>query len=122
VGARRTNSLVSIIGGQAGAAHGIMLVKRSLAISSSWGPVAEFMSAAGFDRLEVSKRQSVYYMLADLLVKYASSLSRKLKVPLTPKLVANCAQQIAAVFDTAFPGYVAAGLAPLVAARLTSPE
>jgi hypothetical protein len=115
-------ALAGVSGGEAGAAQGVMLIRRSLAASSCWAPVTDFMERAGFAGLEVSKRQSVYLMLADLLVKYAAAVSRKVSAPLTAKFVANNAQHIAAIFDNAFPGYVAAGLAPMVAARLVAPR
>lgn len=113
------SALAAISGGESGAAHASMIVKRCLAPSANWAPVAEFMYSAGFDKLEVVKRQSIYYLLGELLVKYAAGVSRKVSAPLTPKFVASCSVHLWAVFNSAFPGYLAAGLAPIVAQRLT---
>lgn len=106
-------------GAGAGGGYGELLVRRSLAPASAWQPVAEFMERAGLSGLEVVRRQSVYFMLADLLVQYSASVAAKVGAPLTPRFVANNARHVGAVFENAFPGYLGAGMAPLVAARLT---
>lgn len=113
-----SRALAAAQGHGAGDSHAVMLVRRVLGPSQAWEPVAEFLARSGFDKLEVTSRQSVLYMLASLLVKYAAGVARNVGAPLTPKFVAGCSQHVAAVFDNAFPGYLAAGLAPLVARRL----
>jgi hypothetical protein len=114
-----TEALERISGGASGASHGPMVMRRYLAPSSCWTPIAEFVEAAGFSSLEVTKRQSIYNMLASLLVQYASSVASQVGAPLTPKFVADRCQHIGVVFETAFPGYLRAGLARVVAERLT---
>lgn len=112
-------AMVEAIGAGVGAAHGPLVLKRHLAAASNWAKVCDFMRASGLDKLEVTQRQSVYSMLAELVVARAVSVARAVRAPLTPKFVADRAADIAAIFDLAYPGYLASGLAPMVAARLT---
>lgn len=78
-----------------------------------------FMADAKFDQLKVAERQSVYALLAQMVVTQAQAISRNGYAPLGPKLVANCSQNIAGLFDQNFPGYLRAGLAHIVARQLT---
>lgn len=75
------------------------------------------MSVAGLSELPVVDRQAVYNMLADLLVQHAKELARYTGAPFSVKFIANLAQNISGVFDAAFPGYLEAGLAHVVARR-----
>ena len=77
------------------------------------------MADAKLDKLAVPERQSVYNLLADLVVRHAHGISMRSAAPLSPKLVANCSNNVASIFDKAFPGYVRAGLAHIVARQLT---
>lgn len=97
-----------------------MIFRRALAAGNSWGAVTDFMKASKLSTVNVTARQGVYVMLADLLVKHAVSSARYLSVPLSAKFIANAATNIASIFDNAFPGYAASGLAPIVAARLAA--
>lgn len=69
--------------------------------------------------LEVRQRQSFYGLLARLLVKHAHSIARHTGAPLSPRLVANCASAVAGIFESSFPGYLKAGLARVVARKMT---
>lgn len=111
-------ALQSALGESAGAMGGPMLIKRIVAAPSSWRPVEKFMQASRLDQLPVRERQAVYVMLADLLVKHARHVARRASAPLSPKFVANCTGSISGVFDAAFPGYLHAGLAHIVARQL----
>lgn len=113
-------ALQHALGEAGGALGGPILVKRVVGSPSSWKPVDAFMRASKMADLQVRERQSVYGLLADLLVKHARYVARKSGAPLSPKLVGNCTGSISGVFDAAFPGYLEAGLAPIVARRLTS--
>lgn len=103
-----------------GAGQGPALVKRSVSNPTVWAPVAEFMAHSKLDQLTVTERQSVYGLVARLVVENALYVARKIGAPLSAKLVATCSANTASLFDNAFPGYLAAGLAPIVAKQLTS--
>lgn len=109
------SALVRVIGGGSGGVPGPVLVKRLLAPVSIWGPVADFMQASGLDKLKVQERQAAYYTLAELLVGHARAVSKKSRAPLSVKLVGNCTGNLMGVFENAFPGYLQAGLAKVVA-------
>jgi hypothetical protein len=61
-------------------------------------------------------------MLAKLVIENARWISRKAGIPLTAKLVANCATNVSAIFDQSFPGYLESGLTHLIAKQLTGPR
>ena len=99
-----------------------MLVKRAVAAPTAWTPVADFMAASRLDTLQVIERQSVYRMLAGLVIERAKQIGSYNGAPLSAKLVATVASNVAAIFEAAFPGYLKAGLALVVARRLTGPH
>lgn len=99
---------------------GPLAVKRVLASSGSWGNVSGFMKNAGLSELTVTERQAVYNLLARLLVTYAKEVAENAGIPVTTKLVANCATNIVAIFDQSFPGYLASGLVKIVVRSLTT--
>lgn len=103
---------------EGGAAQGAVLVKRSLTTSSAWAPIESFMQSNHLDALTVVQRQAIYVLLAKLLVESAQFISRRGRAPLSAGLVGSCAVNIASIFDTAFPGYISAGLVHLVAKQL----
>lgn len=113
-----SSALHDAIGSGVGVAYGSMLVKRTMAASSNWRPIEDFMASSGLADLQVVERQAVYSMLAKLLVEHAEQVAARSGAPLSPKLVGGCAVNIGGVFDSAFPGYLAAGLAPMVAAQM----
>lgn len=78
------------------------------------------MRASRLQDLTVPERLLAYRLLAGLLVDYADDLSRRTGAPLSLRLVTSCADKLAGVFDQAFPGYVAAGLAPVVARQMAA--
>lgn len=114
------DGLVATLGYEDGAAMGPMVVKRLVGSPSAWAPVAQFMADSRLDQLKVVERQSVYMMLALLVIDKAKYVASKSNATLGPKLVSTCAAGIAGVFDAAFPGYLASGLAPMVAKQLTA--
>ena len=114
------NEIVRAFGADGGAGQGPALVKRTLSATAVWAPVADFMRASKLDALTVTERQSVYGMLAKLVVEQALYVARNIGAPLGVKLVANAASNMAAIFDRSFPGYLQAGLAPIVARQLVS--
>lgn len=105
------------VGGPGAAGVGPLVCRRLLGVASAWQPVEQFMSVAGLQELPVVDRQAVYNMLADLLVNHARAIARYTGAPFSVKLVANTVVNIAGVFDSAFPGYLEAGLARMVARR-----
>jgi hypothetical protein len=78
------------------------------------------MADSGLDKLKVVERQSVYMMLARLVIDKAKYVASSSNATLGPRLVGTCAANIAGVFDAAFPGYLASGLAHLVAKQLVA--
>ena len=113
--------LVAANGGSAGSVPGPAIVKRALGSGGAWSIVRGFMADSKLDALKHIERQRVYELLAELVIANARHISRRSNAPLSPKLVGSCSSNIASLFDHAFPGYVRAGLAPLVAKRLTQP-
>jgi hypothetical protein len=113
------DALTDRAAGSVGSGYGRLLVKQSLAPSQNWRPVQEFMQESKLAELKVVERGSVYLMLARLLVEHAEEIASRSGAPLGPKLVGSCAQNIAGVFDRAFPGYLRAGLAKIVARQIT---
>lgn len=112
--------LTDALGYGDGAALGPMVVKRTVGSPSAWAPVAQFMADSKLGQLKVVERQSVYMMLARLVIERAKYVASRSNATLGPKLVGTCAAGIAGVFDAAFPGYLASGLAPLVAKQLVA--
>lgn len=115
-------ALVQAVGTEAGAGQGPAIIKRSLGLPAAWAPVNSFMEASKLRSLTVTERQSVYALLAKMVVQNARFISRKTGAPIGAKLVANCATHVASLFDNSFPGYAASGLALIVAKQLTSPK
>lgn len=115
-------ALVQAVGTEAGAGQGPALLKRSLGLPAAWAPVVAFMEASKLRGLTVTERQSVYALLAKMVIQNARFISRKSGAPMSAKLVSNCATHVASLFDNAFPGYVASGLALMVARQLTGPK
>jgi hypothetical protein len=113
-------AIVAANGGDGGGLGGPAQIKRLVAVPSAWANVANFMESSHLDQLTVTERQSVYGMLASLVVTNARYVARKSRIPLTGKLVANCATNVAGIFAQSFPGYLESGLALLVAKRWTS--
>lgn len=105
-----------------GAGQGPALVKRLLAPTSVWAPLEDFMESSRLSKLTVTERLSMYRLLANLLVSHCQQVARHMRIPLGAKLVAGQAVNVAAIFDNAFPGYLAAGLVPVVAKHLMSPH
>lgn len=103
-------ALRSTIGTSDVAAYGPQVIRRSMGAYSAWEPVADFAKAARLDALRPAERFRVFQLLAKLLVTRAKRVANRADIPLTPKLVAQNAQYIAAIFDNAFPNYLAAGL------------
>lgn len=113
------NALERTLGAGQGDGVGPLVIRRLVGARSAWAPVAEFMKTSKLADLTVIERQSVYGMLAGLLVDHARYVARSSGAPLGPKLVSSCAGSIRGIFDRSFPGYLAAGLAPIVARQLT---
>lgn len=112
-------ALVAHAGGTGRESVGPMVIKRLVTPPSAWRPVADFMASSRLDTLTVVERKSFYTLLARLVVAYAAEVNQRSGAPLTAKLVVSCSANVRAVFDNSFPGYVANGLAVVVARRLT---
>lgn len=106
-----TRRLGSADGGLVGPA----IVRRLVAVGTSWKPVQQFMQSSKLAELNVTERQRAYYLLAELLVRHALVVARRSGAPFSVKLVAQCTNNLPGVFEDAFPGYLEAGLARMVA-------
>ena len=107
----------SAVGGPGAAGVGAQVFRRLLGAASAWQPVEQFMSSAKLLELPVVDRQAVYNMLADLLVQHTRSVARYTGAPFSVKLISGQTVHVAGLFDNAFPGYLEAGLAHVVARR-----
>lgn len=76
------------------------------------------MTSSKLSELRVVERQAVYNLLAELLVEHAGYVARKSGAPLGPKLIGQCTGSLPGVFEASFPGYLAAGLAPILARQM----
>lgn len=93
-----------------GHGYGLLLVRKNLAAHGHWAPVKGFVEASGVQKRSVAERQAFYMLLGDLLVTDAQRTAGRNRIPLSLKYVAACAVNLAAVFDSQFPGYLSAGL------------
>mgnify|MGYP003507604151 len=82
--------------------------------SAQWPPVEQFMIGSKLMEMKVLERQAVYKLLAKLLVDHAHYVAKKSGAPLSTKLVFNCINNLPGLFDGAFPGYLACGMAKAV--------
>jgi hypothetical protein len=114
------DALQKALGHAGGAMGGPLAVKRSCGAPSAWAPVRDFLNASGLAKLEVRHRLSTYRVIADLVVAHASRVSKRTGAPLSPRLVCNCMGSVAGIFNAAFPGYLEAGLACVVARQLAT--
>lgn len=114
------SALHRAIGQQGGAGAGPLPLRRMMSAPANWEPVREFMMQSALQKLSVPRRQAVYMMLGELLVDHALGVARFSGVPLSARFVANCAARLPHIFDAAFPGYLRAGLASVIAAQLTA--
>lgn len=112
-------ALVRTLGPSDGAAYGPQVVRRLLAFPVVWGPVEEFLALLKVADMAPAERMAVFRLLASLLVRRARQVAAHADIPMSAKLVSQNAQHLPAIFDAAFPGYIAAGLAGVVARRAT---
>jgi hypothetical protein len=114
------DGLVSALGARDGVGVGPAAIKRALGAPAVWGPVSEFMASAKFNQIKVVERQAVYVLLAKLVIAQAKYVAGKTMAPLSARLVGNVATNVAGIFDQAFPGYLASGMAGIIVRRLTA--
>lgn len=105
-------ALTSHLGGVKATIPSPQMLKRLQ--TDSWEHVSRFMEGSSLSKLTVVARRAVYRLLAGLVVDHASHVAKKSGAPLSAKLVLNCSGNVAGLFDNAFPGYLAAGMAPAV--------
>lgn len=103
---------------QGGESYGSVLVKRVVGAPAAWRPMEEFMASSGLQEFRRAERWGIYLLLAEMLVQHAERLSDRTDAPLSPKLVAQCAPNIAGIVERQFPGYQAAGMLPMVVRQL----
>lgn len=111
-------ALDDAIGSEGGDSYGSILVKRSMASPASWRPVESLMRASKLSDEDKNVRQSVYLLLAKLLVEHCLERSHYVGVPMGIKYVSQQTSSIRGLFENSFPGYLAAGLAPMIARQM----
>jgi hypothetical protein len=111
------DALTAALGAEAAGLAGSELLRRLLGAVGAWGPVESFMQYSKLADLPVAQRQAAYRLLAELLVSHARKAARYSRVPLSAKFVGNCTVNLAGCFENAFPGYLQAGLAKVVATK-----
>lgn len=99
---------------------GLAVIRKTVA--PLFAPIESFMVATKLQPLKVPDRQAVYHLLARLLVEHAKRASARSHIPLSLKFVASCSTAIPGLFEDAFPGYIDAGLARVVASSLSRPR
>lgn len=87
-------------------------------LRDSYKAVELFVQAAGLFRTASYDRKATYNLLAGLVVEYAKQLAAKIGAPLSFKFVLQNVEKLPALFDRAYPGYVASGLASIVINQL----
>lgn len=97
---------------------GPAVIKKLVSVPAAWAPMRDFMEATKLQDLAVVRRQSVYVLLARLIVEEAEEFCEWAQAPLGPKIVATRCRHVAGTFNKAFPGYIQAGLVGLVAKQL----
>lgn len=110
-------ALARALGTQGGGLPGPLAIKRLLSARSAWAPVDGFMRDAKLADLMVAQRQAIYVLLASLLVDLAIEVARHAHIPVSAKLVANNAVNLAALVERSFPGYVRSGMFAAIALR-----
>lgn len=103
-----------------GHSYGILLIKKTVGTTAHWTPVHNFMEQSRLATCSVTERQGVYNLLADLVVASAMKAATYAGAPLSLKVVANCTNNVASCFESAFPGYLASGLAKVVVKQMTA--
>jgi hypothetical protein len=72
--------------------------------------VTEFMKANELDTLKTEEVKMMYNLLAKILVTHAHTVSIRVRIPLSMKLVLQTTTPIVSLFDNHFPGYIKAKL------------
>lgn len=83
--------------------------------------VEDFLHSVTPVTLSTPERKAVYDLLADLLADRAYEIAQRASIPLSLKLILSTADQLHGVFDSAFPGYLQAGMGIRVILKLTAP-
>lgn len=70
----------------------------------------DFMIQCKLENLSTQDSKVMFNLLARMLVSHAASVSAKVKIPLTMKLVLQTTSPLVSIFDSSYPGYVQSGL------------
>lgn len=83
-------------------------------LQDSLVPVQTLFKSSGLCLDTIYKRKAAYDLCAGLLVSHAKQLAAHVKAPLTVRFVLQRAPDLPGLFNSAFPGYLQAGLASKV--------
>lgn len=79
-----------------------------------------FLDAAGFTGINMLERKGMYDLLAKLLADRAKHIAAKTTAPLSLLLLFQQTKDLAGLFESNFPGYLASGLAGRVLDQISS--
>lgn len=91
-------------------------------LRDSFAVVQAFVQAAGLMQQVSYNRKVIYNLLAGFVVEYSKQLAAKIGAPLSFKFVLQNVERLPALFDRAYPGYVQAGLACIVADQIINSQ
>lgn len=115
-------ALQAHLGAGGASAYGPAVAKAHVAASKVFKPVADFIRLVGLDEFSVPERQAALNYLASLVVEDAAALAKVTRIPLGPKMVGQRQANVNAIFDQAFPSYLAAGLGKIIFRRMATAE
>lgn len=90
-------------------------------IQEGFACVHAFVQATGMGKSASYDRKALYNLLAGFVVEHAQHLAARISIPLTLKFVLQNVENVPALFDRAYPGYVRAGLACMVLDKVINP-
>lgn len=96
----------------------VMLLRRGFAVKAVWSVFTELFGLADLERVQVRDRTALLRLFADLLVEHAVYVAKRSSAPLSAKLLVSCSANMVGLVENAFPGYLAAGLLPMVARQM----
>lgn len=97
----------------AGAGGPRQCIRANFGPVKAWGPVKLLIQHVGFDKMSRAERLSGFQLIAGLLLVHSREVCAHVGAPVTAKTVSNHVGNIEAIFDSQFPGYLAAGLGGL---------
>lgn len=90
-------------------------VAMSGSIRTAFNTVSEFLNSAGLiGEGKTYDLQLIYQLTSQLMVQHARNIAGRGNFPISVKLVLNTATKLPGLFDSAFPGYLEAGMTKVI--------